>query len=157
LRQPVAVEPPRHLEHGQADGAGAGHHHVRGGTVPAGADGSAARKGEESGAGYRCTEDRRLGRRGASAAPAATRAATADVRQAASYEASAAGVDRSTITCPSFTSVRKVLRSTKQGACTALPVRTLNAPKCRLHSITSPSRMPSARSAVAWVQRASVA
>ena len=84
------------------------------------------------------------------------RAGTADSVARAS-RAVAAGASRSTNTWPSFTSVRKVLRSTKQGACTALPVGTWNAPKCRLHSITSPSRMPSARSAMAWVQRASVA
>ncbi len=47
VRQPVAVEPPRHLEHGQADGAGARHHHGGGGAVPAGADGPAARGRQE--------------------------------------------------------------------------------------------------------------
>ena len=41
VRQPVAVEPSRHVEHGQADGARARHHDVRGGAVPAGADGAA--------------------------------------------------------------------------------------------------------------------
>ena len=86
-----------------------------------------------------------------------TRRAGSDRERRGHHEAVAAGASRSTSTWPSFTSVRKVLRSTKQGACTALPVGTWNAPKCRLHSITSPSRMPSARSAVAWVQRASVA
>src|SRR5271166_6207268 len=73
------------------------------------------------------------------------------------YAAPIAGLLRSTRTWPSFTSVRKVLRSVKQGACTALPLGTWKAPKCRLHSITSPSRMPSARFAKLWVQHASVA
>ena len=43
VRQLVAVEPSRHLEHGQVDGAGARHHHGGGGAVPAGSDGPAAR------------------------------------------------------------------------------------------------------------------
>ena len=41
VRQPLAFEPSRHLQHGQAAGAVAGEHHVRGGAVPAGADGQA--------------------------------------------------------------------------------------------------------------------
>ena len=42
LRQPVAVEPSRHVEHGRADGAGAVLHDDGGGAVPARADGAAA-------------------------------------------------------------------------------------------------------------------
>ena len=47
LRQPVAVEPSRHVEHGQADGARAGHHDGRGRAVPAAADGPAARESQD--------------------------------------------------------------------------------------------------------------
>ena len=42
VRQPLAFEPSRHVQHGQAPGAFAGLHHVRGGAVPAGAHGQAA-------------------------------------------------------------------------------------------------------------------
>jgi hypothetical protein len=42
LRQPLAFEPSRHLQHGQAPGAVAGDHYVRGGAVSAGAHGQAA-------------------------------------------------------------------------------------------------------------------
>ena len=43
VRQPVAVEPSGHVEHGQAAGAVAAHHARGRGAVPAGADGQAAR------------------------------------------------------------------------------------------------------------------
>src|SRR5437667_355934 len=43
----------------------------------------------------------------------------------------------------------------QRGAFTS-PVGTWNAPKCIAHSITSPSSMPSARLAEAWVQSSSV-
>src|SRR6516165_2885770 len=39
----MALEPSRHLEHGQVDGACARHHDGGGGAVPAGADGPPAR------------------------------------------------------------------------------------------------------------------
>jgi len=42
IRQLMAVEPSRHFEHGQVDGAGARHHHGSSGAVPARADGAAA-------------------------------------------------------------------------------------------------------------------
>ena len=42
VRQPVALEPSRHVEHGQAARAVAAHDARRGGAVPAGADGQAA-------------------------------------------------------------------------------------------------------------------
>src|SRR4029078_11344422 len=68
-----------------------------------------------------------------------------DRARGGSYESVAAGSSRSTSTWRSFPSVRKVLRSMKQGACTALPVGTWNGPKCRLHSLTCPSRTPAPR------------
>ena len=43
LRQPVVLKPSRHVEHGKIAGLVARHHHVRGGAVPAGAHGPAAR------------------------------------------------------------------------------------------------------------------
>ena len=61
VRQPVAVEPSRHVEHGQADGARARHHHGGGGAVPAGADGAAARAGERRRRSSCTRESRRRG------------------------------------------------------------------------------------------------
>jgi hypothetical protein len=47
VRQPVAVEPSGHVEHGKVDGARARHHHGGGRAVSAGADGAAARTRQE--------------------------------------------------------------------------------------------------------------
>src|SRR5262249_32852681 len=50
VRQPVALRPPRHLEHGQAARAVARLHARLGRAVPAGADGRAAQKARRAGA-----------------------------------------------------------------------------------------------------------
>ena len=53
LRQPVAVRPSRHLQHGRIDGSGADLHDDGGGAIPAGADGAAAQKSPPTGRGWR--------------------------------------------------------------------------------------------------------
>ena len=67
LRQLVAVEPSRYVEHGQADGACARHHHGRGRAVPTAADGAAAREGQDQDAARAGTQARAGASTGAAA------------------------------------------------------------------------------------------
>ncbi|MBN8966133.1 MAG: hypothetical protein J0H89_12320, partial [Rhizobiales bacterium] len=63
VRQFVAVEPSRHVEHGQASGAVAGVHALCGGAVPASTDGQASDREKELAFGLRTRRNQRLYRR----------------------------------------------------------------------------------------------